>query len=98
MDSFLGQRYGLPLADAVVSANPLKRRCLDIARYFLSTHVKPREDVQKRYNSALAWLKSIASGKQSLLGFNDSENGANRMDDFNTQVGNPELEKYWDYL
>lgn len=62
MNAYLASRYSLPLA---VVPGILKRFACDIARYFLYED-KPTEQVQKRYDDALAWLKDVAAGKASI--------------------------------
>lgn len=65
IDSYLGRRYPLPLAqvpDAVVTV------CQDMALYNLLT-LRRRgdiEDARTRYEDALAWLKDIATGRATL--------------------------------
>ena len=62
VDSRLGARFILPLLSVPLV---LKNKTLDIARYQLE-HGKPREDVVKRYDDAIAWLNQVVSGKVSL--------------------------------
>lgn len=54
--------YPLPLA--VVPANLLRIAC-DVTRYYLYED-QMIEQVQKRYENALAWLKLVAAGKVAL--------------------------------
>lgn len=62
IDSYVGIAVGLPLASVPLV---LKGKELDIARYYLDSY-DPREDVRRRYEDAVAWLKLIAEGKASL--------------------------------
>jgi len=62
IDSYLGQRYSLPLATI---PGGIKDACIHMARYNLYDDKKP-EWVKDRYNEAVAWLKDIATGKASL--------------------------------
>lgn len=62
IDSYIGARYSLPLATV---PEVLKDKACDIAFYKLHTVTLP-EDVAKRYDDAIAWLKSIAAGRASL--------------------------------
>lgn len=62
MNAYLASRYALPLA---VVPGILTRFACDIARHFLYED-KPTEQVQRRYEDALAWLKDVASGKASI--------------------------------
>jgi phage gp36-like protein len=59
IDSYLNRRYQLPLA---VVPQVLIPYSLDIARYRLD-RISNREDVRQRYEDAIKWLESVASGK-----------------------------------
>lgn len=59
IDSYLLRRYQLPLT---VTPQVLIPYALDIARYRLD-RIRDREDVRKRYEDAIKWLESVASGK-----------------------------------
>jgi phage gp36-like protein len=59
IDSYLSRRYLLPLA---VVPQVLIPYALDIARYRLD-RIRNREDVRVRYEDAIKWLESVASGK-----------------------------------
>ena len=62
MDTYLGSVYSLPLADP----NPyLKTICCDIARFRLWDDAVS-EEVRKRYEDAIAWLKKVVKGDVSL--------------------------------
>lgn len=65
IDSYLGDRYSLPLSQAQVDASPLPRYCGDVARYQLSDDQEV-ETITKRYDRALMWLRDLASGKAAL--------------------------------
>jgi phage gp36-like protein len=59
IDSYLLRRYQLPLT---VTPQVLIPYALDIARYRLD-RIRDREDVRQRYEDAIKWLESVASGK-----------------------------------
>ncbi len=62
MDTYLGSVYSLPLADP----NPyLKTICCDITRFRLWDDAVS-EEVRKRYEDAVAWLKKVVKGDVSL--------------------------------
>ena len=61
-DSYIGVRYKLPIAE---TPDALKRAVCDIARYRLYKD-KPTEEVRKRYEDAVSWLKRVADGKVVL--------------------------------
>lgn len=62
IDGYLGQRFTLPLA----SVPPvLKRIATDLARYHLYDD-RATEQVTKRYNDAIAFLKGVAKGDLSI--------------------------------
>ena len=65
IDSYVLQRYRLPLgADA---AARLKRRCVDIAMYYLAGTPSGQDDEKrKRYDDAVEWLRKLAMGKVLL--------------------------------
>jgi len=62
IDGYLGGRYSLPLPN--VPAH-LTRICCDIARYLLHDE-HAREPIAKRYDDAIRFLKSLASGQIGL--------------------------------
>jgi phage gp36-like protein len=73
IDGYLSQRYTLPL-----SAVPafLKTICIDIALYRLASNpALLSEDVRRRYDDALKFLRDIAAGK-AALGLPDGGDGA----------------------
>lgn len=62
IDGYLGQRFTLPLA----SVPPvLKRIATDLARYHLYDD-RATEQVTKRYDDAIAFLKGVAKGDLSI--------------------------------
>lgn len=62
IDSYVAVRYPLPLTSTPAT---LKRVCVDIAMYHLSGN-RTTEEVERRYNNALAWLRDLAAGRASL--------------------------------
>ena len=65
IDSYLGQRYELPLSQTQIDASPLPRYCGDLARYQLADDQEV-ETITKRYDRALRWLRDLADGKASI--------------------------------
>lgn len=62
MNTYLGSVYSLPLTDP----NPyLKTICCDITRFRLWDDAVS-EEVRKRYEDAVAWLKKVVKGDVSL--------------------------------
>ncbi|WP_290654477.1 DUF1320 domain-containing protein [Idiomarina sp.] len=62
MNTYLGSVYSLPLTDP----NPyLKTICCDITRFRLWDDAVS-EEVRKRYEDAIAWLKKVVKGDVSL--------------------------------
>jgi len=82
IDGYLGGRYALPLS-AVPSVLP--KLCGDIARFNLYDNAIP-DVVQKRYDAALAFLKSVGKGGVRL-GLSDSEEVATSDDAIEMQSG-----------
>jgi len=62
IDGYLAGRYALPLAPV---PSILKRNACDIARYHLYDD-RVTEQIQKRYDSTIAYLDEVARGKISL--------------------------------
>ncbi|WP_336800655.1 gp436 family protein [Kaistia sp. MMO-174] len=64
IDSYLGVRYALPLGaipDFLVSVS------VDIVVYTLcNTHDRLTDEITKRYERAIAWLRDVAAGKAGL--------------------------------
>jgi phage gp36-like protein len=65
IESYLGDRYSLPIADAVVQTSPLPRACGAMARRLLYDDGVPQE-VGQRYELALGWLRDLASSQAGL--------------------------------
>ena len=63
IDGYLASRYTLPLPSPIPAV--LVGVCCDIARYRLDKN-RAREDVRKRFEDAIAWLKDLARGLVSL--------------------------------
>lgn len=61
IDGYLGSRYTLPLTTVPPGLNLL---ACDVARYRLAR--LPTDEMRARYQDALRWLKSIASGDFGL--------------------------------
>lgn len=62
VDAYLSGRYAMPLASV---PNIIVRLVCDIARYHLFGAALT-DEVSKRYNDAIAFLKNVSSGKASL--------------------------------
>ncbi|MDP1673371.1 MAG: DUF1320 domain-containing protein [Burkholderiales bacterium] len=62
IDGYLIGRYALPLASVPAT---LKRNACDIARYHLYDN-RVTEQVQKRYDNVVAFLRMLAKGDASL--------------------------------
>lgn len=62
IDGYLSGRYGLPLSNPPAA---LTRVCSDIARYYLYDDAAP-EQVQTRYDNAIAYLRDVGMGKIHL--------------------------------
>ena len=62
IDSYVSVRYPLPLAETPAT---VKRACIDMAVYHLSGN-KTTDEVEKRYNRAVAWLRDVAKGLAGL--------------------------------
>lgn len=83
IDAYISTRYSLPLA----SVPPiLQVHCLSITRYRLSI-IEPGEDVIRRYNQAIAFLRDIAAGKSSLGLAQDSEAESSDSPAYKTRSG-----------
>ncbi len=61
IDGYLASKYPLPLSEV---PEPLTRVACDLARYFLCR--KPTEEMTRRYEQSIAWLKDVARGIVSL--------------------------------
>lgn len=62
IDSYLAARYPLPLTETPAT---VKRACIDMAMYHLSGN-RTTEEVEKRYNRAVAWLRDVSKGVATL--------------------------------
>ena len=82
IDGYLGGRYALPLS-AVPSVLP--KLCGDIARFNLYDNSVP-DAVQKRFDAAMAFLKSVGKG-EVRLGLSDSEEVATSDEAIDMQSG-----------
>jgi len=71
VDAYLSTRYALPLETI---PNILNRLVCDIARYYLFGAALT-DEVSKRYNDAIAFLKNVSTGKASL-GINENSGDA----------------------
>lgn len=74
MDSYLAVRYPLPLSSEVILINPLKGRCNDISRYRLARS-HPSDEIERRYQDAIAWLRELAKGNAEIVQQVSEENG-----------------------
>ena len=65
IDSYVRKRYRCPMD---VPPDEIRRVCLDIARYELSTGdgKSPGDEVKERNRAAMAWLRDIADGRVVL--------------------------------
>jgi phage gp36-like protein len=82
IDGYLGGRYALPLS---VVPTVLAKICADIARFNLYDNAVP-DVVEKHYNAALAFLKSVGKG-EVRLGLSDTEETATSDDAIEMQSG-----------
>lgn len=62
IESYIVRAVALPLTE--IPAN-LSRAAADITRFYLYRD-DPPENVQKRYDEAVRWLKDVAAGKATL--------------------------------
>jgi phage gp36-like protein len=62
IDTYLGNRYSLPLAYTPAVLVPC---CLDIARHRLD-RIRVREDVRQAYEDRIRWLEQVCKGIISL--------------------------------
>jgi len=65
IDSYISQRYPLPLGQAFIDASSLPEFCNDIVRYKLSDN-RATEEVESRKDDARRWLRDISMNKASL--------------------------------
>lgn len=62
IDAYLARRYTLPFATV---PTVLKRVACDVARYHLYDN-RPTDDVRKRYEDAIKFLKGVGDGSISI--------------------------------
>lgn len=65
IDSYISQRYTLPLGQSFIDQSPLPEFCNDLVRYKLSDD-RATEEVESRRHSALRWFKDVSMNKASL--------------------------------
>lgn len=66
VNSYLVNRYSLPIPTEEVADSPLRSICGDIARYFLQDD-KATGQTRDRYEAAIQWLRDVAAGRAGLL-------------------------------
>lgn len=66
VDSYLGQRYAVPLADPAPAS--VADAALTIAWYRLHTDRAADKDLRIRYEDAVRWLRDVSAGRASLPG------------------------------
>lgn len=64
VDSYLGQRYAVPLAEPVPAA--VADATLTIAWYRLHTDRASDPDLRIRYEDAVRWLRDVSAGRARL--------------------------------
>jgi phage gp36-like protein len=72
MTGYFNVQYNLPLTSYIITKNPIKGFCSDITRYRLAK-LRPTEEIIKRYDNAITWLKQVASSEIRLLSDNEEE-------------------------
>lgn len=69
IDSYIGTKYNVPLADDDVSQN-IKNQSVRIAIYYLASRRSDALDedsiIKINHDKAIAWLKDVSSGKAIL--------------------------------
>lgn len=66
IDSYIGVRYALPLASV---PDVLRAFAVDMTVYRLALRLgRPRDELRKRYEDAIGYLKSVAKGEADLPG------------------------------
>lgn len=95
IDSYVGQRYVLPVSPA---PRRLKQLCIDIAAYNLFTRRGFNADsvdgvLQTRYDKAIEWLRMLAKGGVSLPAqYSEIGIGSGTVDDGTVDAGSePEI-------
>lgn len=74
MNTHLASRYDIPLSG---DAPSLKRPCADIALYYLAQSASSlTEEIEKRYERALAYLRDLSKGVATLAIDPDGEGEA----------------------
>lgn len=66
VDSYLGQRYSVPLSDPVPAA--VTDAALTITWYRLHTDRAADKDLRVRYEDAVRWLRDVSAGRAALPG------------------------------
>lgn len=66
VDSYIGQRYTVPLTDPAPAA--VADAALTIAWYRLHTDRAADKDLRIRYEDAVRWLRDVSAGRASLPG------------------------------
>lgn len=82
MNSYIARRYTVPVAEGYV-LKPLVMYCCDIARFLLYKD-RPTDEIRKRYESAIEWLKLLNAGKVTLVA--DPAFPPTLVDDFTSPV------------
>jgi len=88
IDSYLRERYALPLSAEQIAGSDLSRIQTTLSRYFLMEN-DPSDTVLKRYNDAISWLRDVSVGKASL-GESDvtvSTDGTGTVRQGNSRIG-----------
>lgn len=73
IDSYIGGRYPLPLTAPY--PDRLVLVCSEIARYRLFDD-KPTDEVRKRYEDCIKWLKDVRDGKADIPITVEADNGS----------------------
>jgi len=73
-DSYIAQRYATPVASP---PRTLELHVMNMAVHHLaSTHDRMTEQIRKRYEDALRWLKDVSAGKARLGPGDDGQGGS----------------------
>lgn len=65
IDSYISPRYALPLSQDLVDTSPLPTYCNHIVRFMLMDD-RTTDEVDKRYDQAMKWLRDVSMNKASL--------------------------------
>ena len=65
IDGYISPRYTLPLNQSLIDNSPIPDTCGIIVRYLLSKNCA-NEEIEKRYEDALKWLRDVAARRVSL--------------------------------